>query len=275
MHRGWTRSGRAGVVLAILAAALPGADRRRAPADRPVPADDYTFRPTVLVRRGTMQGSGTVIAAVAGETLILTAAHVVRGSGDVLVELHRYNFGLEGQDVPGSWPRVVRGEVAARDVDADVAVVRVRGLEAPPYVARLAVDEEAPGPGTVVTSLGIDRATRLSGWTTRVRGVTRLSRERGAAERPFLVTSRAPDYGRSGGGLFRDDGGLVGVCIGRVERPEGRALGLFAEAESISRLLRDSHLAAAVARSRPGDRGRWERSAARPRVTETRSPSAP
>lgn len=270
MHRGWTRGARAGVVPAILAVALLGADRQGASADQPVPDDDGTFRPTVLVRRGTSQGSGTVIASVAGETLVLTAAHVVRGPGELLVELHRYNLGLEGGDAPGPWPRGVRAEVAARDVDADVAIVRVRGMNAIPFVARLAIGEEAPGPGTVVTSVGIDRATHLSSWTTQVRGRTRLARERGAAPRPFLITVQAPDHGRSGGGLFRADGCLIGVCIGRVELPDGRALGLFAGGESIGGLLRGD-LAATVARSRTGDFGRREPSFGRPRVTATRA----
>src|SRR5206468_7425107 len=38
---------------------------------RVVPDDDATFRPTVIVRKGNSQGSGTVIASVDGETLIL------------------------------------------------------------------------------------------------------------------------------------------------------------------------------------------------------------
>ena len=36
-----------------------------------------------------------MIASVEGETLILTAAHVVEGAGPLWVELHRYNFGVE------------------------------------------------------------------------------------------------------------------------------------------------------------------------------------
>src|SRR3712207_6307971 len=98
MRRRWTTGGWAGVTLAVLAMALTEAAPRRAPADRLVPADDGTFRPTVLIRQGPAQGSGTVIASVAGEALVLTAAHAVRGSGEVLVELHRYNLGLEGKD---------------------------------------------------------------------------------------------------------------------------------------------------------------------------------
>jgi S1-C subfamily serine protease len=168
----------------------------------------------------------------------------------------------------------VPAEVVARDVAADVAVVRVRDREALPYVARLDVGGAGPGPGTRVTSLGIDRATRLSSWTTQVRGLTRLSREPGADERTFLVTTRAPELGRSGGGLFRDDGRLVGVCVGRVELEGGRAVGLFASGQSIRLLLRDPHLAQAVARSRPRDRGRRVHAGDRGRITETRAPAA-
>ena len=49
----------------------------------PVPWDDGTYRATVVVRRGTSQGSGTIIASVEGETLVLTAAHVVKAEGPI------------------------------------------------------------------------------------------------------------------------------------------------------------------------------------------------
>ncbi len=83
-----------------------GSGLRRAP----VPWDDETYRPTVVVRRGTSQGSGTIIASVDGETLVLTASHVVKTDGPIFVELHRYNLRMEGRAAtPGAWPRVIRG----------------------------------------------------------------------------------------------------------------------------------------------------------------------
>src|SRR5207249_11236854 len=127
-----------------------GADPPRAASDRPVSADDDTFRPTVMIRRGPAQGSGTVIASIEGETLILTAAHAVQEPGELLVELHRYNLGLEGRDVPGPLPWRLHAELAVSDVDADVAIVRIRGAPALPYVARLGVGAADPPPGTVV-----------------------------------------------------------------------------------------------------------------------------
>src|SRR4051812_29954209 len=113
--------------MAVLWVALVAA----APAtDRPLPGDDRTFRPTVLIRKGAAQGSGTVIASADGDTLILTAAHVVEERGPLRVELHRYNLGLERSTPPRGWPRSVAAEVVAADAAADVAVLRIRSMPA-------------------------------------------------------------------------------------------------------------------------------------------------
>src|SRR5690242_12494598 len=106
-------------------------------AERPAPRDDLTFRPTVLVRNGSSQGSGTIIASTEGETLVLTASHVVEEPGSLSVELHRYNLGVEHAQSSRRWPLSFAAKVAAADVAADVAILRVRGLGALPYVARL------------------------------------------------------------------------------------------------------------------------------------------
>lgn len=219
------------------------------------PDDNATFRPTVLVRKGTSQGSGTIVRSVAGETLILTAAHVVDGDGPLVIELHRYNLGLEGPSTAARWPRRRPGEVAAIDTPADLALVRIKGMVALPYVARLEVDRE-PTRGAAVTSLGIDRATKLSSWDTRVLGVERLAMDGKGRGRSFLVTAKAPDHGRSGGGLFNERGALVGVCIGRIELDDGDLDGIFASSASVAALLRANklgRLAEAPATDRPDD----------------------
>ena len=97
------------LVLVLMAPAAEGQATRREPDD------DRTFRPTVIVRKKASQGSGTVIASVEGETLILTAAHVVEGTGPLWVELHRYNFGVEKSEPSAAWPLAVKAEVAATD----------------------------------------------------------------------------------------------------------------------------------------------------------------
>src|SRR6185437_5818004 len=69
--------------------------RAIAATDAPRPGDDATYRPTVMIRKGKALGTGTMIASVEDETLVLTASHVVEGSGPIHVELFRYNMGLE------------------------------------------------------------------------------------------------------------------------------------------------------------------------------------
>ncbi len=244
---------------------------------RDQPDDDRTFRPTVIVRKRASQGSGTVIASVDGETLILTAAHVVDGSGPLWVELHRYNLGVEKTQPRAAWPLALAAEVAATDPAGDLAVLRLRGHPPLPYVAHLAPGDEEPTQGSVVTSVGIDRGKDLSSWRTEVGGVAWLSMQKGAADRPFLVLRKPPQHGRSGGGLFRADGCLVGVCVGRIEILKmNRHLGLFASSASIRRMLRDHDLDEVIVRSESAPDGIIQagRPTTRSAVTPTRaSPS--
>jgi S1-C subfamily serine protease len=236
---------------AVLRPPLAAPPRRQPTAwtNAPTPEDDRTFRPTVLVRKGTSKGSGSVIASIDQETLVLTAAHVVAGPGKLWIELHRFNLGLETTMPAGAWPRLVPAEIAAADRDADIAVLRVRGLVALPFVAQIADEAKAPAPGAVVTSLGFDQATYLRSWSTWVVEVSALDMDHGGGERLFLLTSRVPEEGRSGGGLFNQDGQLIGVCTGRIEIREGRWAGLFSAGSSVRRLIREPELAETVNRS--------------------------
>lgn len=297
---------RRSVVVAVLAAGLAAfAVSGGEPGPREAAGDDLTFRPTVIVRKGNGQGSGTIIASADGETLVLTAAHVVRGPGALSVELHRYNLGVEHALPPGGWPLRLPAEVAASDPAADVAVVRVRDRPAFPFVARIGAVGEEPSGGTVVTSVGIDGGERLRSWSTRVRAVLWLAFSPGAKPgsetikanagtkatangkgtnpkgpvdapdaggRPFLITAKAPERGRSGGGLFLEDGRLVGVCVGRIDIDHKAALGVFASGGSIHRLLREHDLdpLLALPHARPSRPGAAPTRAARKAATRTK-----
>jgi len=217
--------------------------------DIPRPEDDATFRPTVMVRKGASLGTGTVIASVEGETLVLTAWHVVEDPGPLHVDLFRFNLGLERTANSKGFPRPLKASIVARDRDADLAVLRIVGQLAIPYVARMAEDGESPPPGTPVTSIGFDRGRKLVGSSTRVRKVERIDMERGGGVRSFLATDHPPELGRSGGGLFRADGALVGVCVARAEFGRGRTIGLFSTLGNVKALLGTRReLAAAVGR---------------------------
>ena len=190
----------------------------------------------MVVRRGTSQGSGTIVASLEGETLILTAAHVIRGHGAILVELHRYNLGIENiPATPGKWPRQVFAKVVAEDSSADVAIIRIEDLVALPYVAKLGfADPELP-PGHELISVGIDLGAKLSSWNTRLVEYLWLELNEGGTDRPFLVTARIPEHGRSGGGLFDKNGRLVGICIGHAEVVKGKRMGIFSSIENVAR----------------------------------------
>ncbi|QDV32669.1 S1 family peptidase [Tautonia plasticadhaerens] len=262
------------ILPALVGAQEPGSRRiapgTTDPADLPGPLDDVTIRPTVLIRNGNSRGSGTIIGSNGGRALVLTAAHVIDGPGDPAIELHRYNLGIEGRKLGGVWPKVYPARVVATDADADVAVLLVQGLAKLPYVAALDPDlGRTPPSGSSVTSVGIDQASDLNAWDSRIRGTALLSRNKvdradagtsaappspfrveggirdtamdGRERRLFLITEHAPIQGRSGGGLFSEDGRLLGLCVGRIEvkdaRGESAAIGLFASGKSILRVL--------------------------------------
>jgi S1-C subfamily serine protease len=219
--------------------------------DPVMPGDDETFRPTVVVRRGTSQGSGTIVASLDGDTLVLTAAHVMRSEGPILVELHTYNLGLERRsNLAGRWPRRIPAEVVATDDAADLAVVRVREMVALPYVATLHEDgQDALPDDSTLTSVGIDLGAKLSSWKTALVEIASFQLNENSVDRPFLITERTPEHGRSGGGLFDERGRLVGVCVGHAEMIEGRRMGVFSSIDSVRRILREHDLAAVVDRS--------------------------
>ena len=92
---------------------------------------------------------------------------------------------------------------------------------------RLASADDEPRTTADVTSVGIDMGSKLSSWKTRLVDIFWFELNDSGNERPFLVTAKIPEHGRSGGGLFDADGTLVGVCVGHAEMVQGRRMGVF------------------------------------------------
>ncbi len=226
------------ILVSFTLAATPASTAAR--SIQPRPDDDATYRPTVLVRKGTAQGSGTMIAGPDGSTLVISAAHVVADLGPIKVEIHRYNLGLEWTDSSEGWPRLVPAIVLARDVAGDVAVLKLEGVGELPYLASLADLESLPRAGAKVTSIGIDAGTKFRGWDAQVKALATMTRKEDEP-RLFLLTTEAPEHGRSGGGLFDAEHHLMGVCVGRIEPQDGsRPVGLFASGLTIRRVLKEA-----------------------------------
>lgn len=250
--------------LLALVACLVGASA--APPAEPARGPDIV-RATVQLRNENRRGSGTVIASAPDEIWILTAAHVVRDATGLKVEIHRFNYGARFLSLTegGGWPRLVPATVAAIDPGADVALVLIRGMTALPFVAKFDLEAGEPKRGEVLTSVGVDRGLHLTRWQTTIQGPALVDIRKGGGapgrapgvrkrgdpalvdigkwgERLFTVTTRPPEHGRSGGGLFRADGTVIGSCTGRFDLKPGQKVGLFATMTSIRRLIRENGL---------------------------------
>jgi hypothetical protein len=153
-------------------------------------------RPAVVEILGTIEGSGDTTYgtgfAVRESTLVVTNAHVLRNAKDLMVR---------------TWDGALLASVEVLDQDdaGDLAVLRVRGLHAPPL---LLAQGAIPPVGTAVMAVGHPRGyeyTVSDGIVSAVRSL-----EAGAPEMIQTTTPISP--GSSGGPLLDFSGQVVGVC---------------------------------------------------------------
>lgn len=182
--------------------AAPAADGREAPEVEAIRrALAATVRLRVHDHTGHGVGTGTVIDVHGEEALVLTCGHLFRdtqGQGRIEVDVFE-----NGQ------PRTVAGQLIDYDADnRDIALVAIRpGIAIRPVpVIR---QGQLPAVGTGVFSFGCDRGALPSRRDTRVTAVNKYNQHKGASN---LEIAGAPIDGRSGGGLFDQNGVLVGVC---------------------------------------------------------------
>jgi len=143
-------------------------------------------------------GSGTIIDAREGEALVLTCGHVFRdsrGKGPIEIDL----FG------PGA-PQGLPGKLISYDLESDVGLVSFRpgvGVSAV-RVAPLTYNVRTNDP---VVSIGCNHGDPPTVCGSRVTAINKFLGP------PNIIAAGQPVQGRSGGGLFTEDGLLVGVCI--------------------------------------------------------------
>ena len=143
-------------------------------------------------------GTGTIIDSINGEALVLTCGHLFRetqGQSKITVETF-----LNGQIQ--TYPATL---IDFQAKEMDIGLIAFRPNASVP-VSRLIPKNRALTEGQPVFSWGCDRGATPS---RRDSKITKLNRYIGAAN---VEVAGEPVEGRSGGGLFDENGELIGVC---------------------------------------------------------------
>jgi thiol-disulfide isomerase/thioredoxin len=146
---------------------------------------------------GHSVGSGTVIDARQGEALVLTCGHLFRdsqGKGPIEIDL----FG------PGA-PQGLPAKLISYDLQSDVALVRFRPSVGVAAIRVAPLNHNVRTKDSVI-NIGCNHGDSP---TLRASRVTAINKFLGP---PHLIVAGQPVQGRSGGGLFTNDGLLIGVC---------------------------------------------------------------
>ncbi|MEZ6092462.1 MAG: trypsin-like peptidase domain-containing protein [Pirellulaceae bacterium] len=164
-------------------------------------AQAATVRIRVREQGAVGVATGTIIDTHGAESLVLTCGHVFRDSqGKAPIEVDVF---VQGE------VRTVPGQLIDYDADTrDVGLVAIKtGYPIPP-VPVISVNQ-TPATGTSAFSFGCDRGADPTRRDTRITAVNKYNQNIGASN---LEIAGAPTIGRSGGGLFDQQGRLIGVC---------------------------------------------------------------
>ncbi|MEO2045668.1 MAG: trypsin-like peptidase domain-containing protein [Pirellulales bacterium] len=192
---------------------------------------ESTVRLTIQDPQGNSTGTGTIIEAREGEALVLTCGHLFRasgGQGTITITLFQ-TTGQGGNTQGAQVHATLEGQLVDFDLERDLGLVSFRTNEKI-QVAPIAPIGTQLAPGSPVTTVGCNHGDNPTAIFTKV---TSLNRYQGPAN---VEAAIAPVEGRSGGGMFNQQGQLVGVCFA-ADPPSNK--GLYSATSSIHTKLND------------------------------------
>lgn len=196
-------------------------------------------------------GSGTIIHSTPTESIILTCAHIFklergpqatpsRFPRKITIDLFDGVLGGPKNNQVHYSNESVVGEALDYDFTRDVGLIRIRPGRRLAF-ARVVPPHWTPKAGMIgLYTVGCSEGHDATTWKTRIVNPA----FHGLAGKPSYEAIEcviAPRQGRSGGGLFTEDGYVVGVCD--FAEPTGNH-GLYASPRSIYHLLNRNNLVA-------------------------------
>ncbi|MDR3622107.1 MAG: thioredoxin domain-containing protein [Paludisphaera borealis] len=192
-------------------------------------------------------GSGTIIYSSPEESLVLTCAHIFKLDGSRQAPPNKFPRKItidlfdgrpQGREKQVHPIETVAGEAVDYDFKLDVGLIRIRpGRRLP--ASRVVPPHWEPLQRMGMTSVGCSEGADATTWRTQIvdpkmRGLS------GNTAYEAIECMKAPKQGRSGGGLYTDNGYIAGVC--NFAEPRGDR-GLYATPNSIYSILDRNKLA--------------------------------
>jgi thiol-disulfide isomerase/thioredoxin len=195
---------------------------------QPVSIEENPLGSSVRVRitneGGVNYGSGTILDSQAGRTVILTCGHIFRELKD--------DAKIEVDIFEGHKAETFVGKTIGYDLEGDVGLLSI-ATQTPIAASPVAGTAEEARVRQSVYSIGCGGGDPPSRQDVHV---TALNRYLGPDN---IECTGEPLQGRSGGGLFNEEGEVVGVCVAADPRDKR---GLYAGLKVIHNLLREHKL---------------------------------
>lgn len=225
----------------------PFTERSATPQPNPSPWETVV-RVTVEDKRSTGFGSGTVIHSEGRKALVLTCAHIFADRKKQVLAGQNFDLPIkvelfDGKPV-GNPPHTrpaskITGELLNVDFDRDVALVVIEPGHEIAYT-KIVPETWTPKVTMRMHSYSCAEGRNPTRFDTVITGIKQGNFLQGRPSYAALECEIAPEQGRSGGGLFTDDGYLAGVTD--FAEPNGNK-GLYAHPLSIQKLLAHANLA--------------------------------